>query len=133
MRTLWALLSRVHSFVPLPVMRFFKKVAFANVRTLSVVYLSRRRGNERFFPSAILQPWCIFPPFFFFAVCSCLMQQISSLTLRSNILFCCMLYLLVCYNLFKHTISLTYNGLTTFQKIPLRPGFFILAINSNSF
>lgn len=30
--TLWALLSRVHSFVPLPVMHFFKKVAFANVR-----------------------------------------------------------------------------------------------------
>lgn len=57
-------LSRVHSFVPLPVKRFSKKWPSLTYVTLSVVYLSRRRGNERFFSSAIiLQPGCIFPPF----------------------------------------------------------------------
>lgn len=99
-------LSRVHSFVPLPVMHFFKKVAFANVRTLSVVYLSRRRGNERFFPSAIiLQPWCIFPPFF---CCLFLFDatNFTSLTLRSNILLvvCLYLFVTICSNTQFHRL-----------------------------
>lgn len=86
-------LSRVHSFVPLPVMHFFsKKWPSLTYVTLSVVYLSRRRGNERFFPSAILQPWCIFPPFF---CCLFLFDatNFTSLTLRSNILLVVCLYL----------------------------------------